>query len=133
METNNIQTIIGQASKLLNLLPNGFYIYHELLFDSHKSEVQKVQRGNLDELDADHDLDQVRFEVLALARTLLLGKSPISIPFQYHFEIKPKYRSTGICLEVLKKKKRDGLSRRNSTSIPNCPGYHNRAQCQELT
>lgn len=30
--------------------------------DSHKSEVQKVQRSDLDELDADHDLDQDRFE-----------------------------------------------------------------------
>ena len=54
-----------------------------IMFDSHKSEVQKVQRSNLDELDADHDLDQVRFEVLVLARTLFLGaKSPISVPFR---------------------------------------------------
>ena len=29
---------------------------------THKSEVQKVQRSDLDELDADHDLDQDRFE-----------------------------------------------------------------------
>ena len=103
VETNNIQTIIGQASKLLNLLPNGFHLYHELMFDSHKSEVRKIQRDNLDELDNDHDLDQVRFEVLFLARTLLLdANSPISVPF---FGIKPKHRSTGACpsLEVSKK------------------------------
>ena len=81
VETNNIQTIIGQTSKLLNLLPNLYHV--QLMFDSHKSEVQKVQRSNLDELDADHDLDQVRFEVLVLARTLFLGaKSPISVPFR---------------------------------------------------
>ena len=116
--------------------------------DSHKSEVQKVQRGNLDELDADHDLDQDRFEevegdagsllvdtkgsisdvlrfgtvnFLAICRLTHCFKYVIDIATEANSEIKPKRRSTGAGLEV--PTNWDGLSRRNSTSIPKFPTY----------
>ena len=50
------------------------------IHDSHNSEVQKVERSDLDELDVDHDLDQDRFEEIEDdAGTLLVdAKAPIS-------------------------------------------------------
>ena len=47
---------------------------------THKSEVQKVQRNDIDELDADHDLDRNRFEEINddAGTQLVDAKAPIS-------------------------------------------------------
>ena len=46
--------------------------------DSHKSEVQKIQRSDVDELDADHDLVQDRFEEIDAGTLLVDTKGPTS-------------------------------------------------------